>query len=147
MADTQGQIDIRWIEVQKFLTGFADEDFVLKKMCRQAQGANREFRWFQKTAGIVNPATTTAITSNLGTNIASRAVAPVANQSFTRNTGYMRKYYIKSELISTEDEMDSEVDLLAVTIRDLLRSIAAMIDTRCYNVLTEDLTPVNINTV
>jgi len=59
----------------------------------------------------------------------------------------VKKFYIKSELISIEDEADSDVDVLGVTLRDLLRSIAMQIDTRCYAVLTENLTPANINTV
>ena len=63
-------------------------------MCRQATTTAREIRWFQKTAGYVSPTTTTGITSNFASNTASRAIAPVANQSFTKNTSYVRKYYI-----------------------------------------------------
>ncbi len=147
MADTQGQIDIRGIDVQKFVTGFADEDTVLKSMCRVVKGKAREFRWFQKTAGYVQPTTTTGITTNFASNTATRAIAPVFNQSFTRNTGYMRKFYMKSELISVEDEADTEVDIIATTIRDGLRGIGAQVDTRIYNVGTESLSPTNINTV
>lgn len=147
MADTQGQIDIRGIDVQKFLTGFADEDSILKSMCRQASTSAREIRWFQKTAGQISPTTTTGITSNFSSNTTSRAIAPVANQSFTRNTSYVRKYYMKSELISLEDEADTDVDVLAVTLRDLLRGIASQVDTRIYAVITEALSPSTINTV
>lgn len=147
MADTQAQADIRGIDVQKFLTGFADEDSILKSFCRQATTTSREIRWFQKTAGYVSPTTTTGITSNFASNTASRAIAPVVNQSFTRNTSYVRKYYMKSELISIEDENDTDVDILAVTLRDLLKGIASQVDTRIYNVLTESLSPTNINTV
>lgn len=147
MADTQGQIDIRGIDVQKFLTGFADEDTILKKMCRMAKTNSREIRWFQKTAGYVSPTTTTGITSNFGTNKGFGSMAPVVNQSFTRNSSYVRKYYIKSEIISLEDERDTDVDVLAVTLRDLLRAIASQVDTRIYNVLTESLSPSTINTI
>lgn len=147
MADTVGQVDIRGINVQKFVTGFADEDIILKKYCRVSTTDAREIRWFQKTAGYVSPATTSGITSNFLTNTASGAIAPVANQSWTRNTSYVRKYYVKSEIISMEDEADTDVDVLATTIRDLLRGVASQVDTRIYNVLTESLSPSNITTV
>lgn len=147
MADTQGQIDIRGIDVQKFLTGFADEDTILKGMCRQSTTSAREIRWFQKTAGYLAPATTTGITTNLASNKGFGSMAPIANASFTRNTSYVWKFSMKSEIISLEDEADSDVDILAVTLRDLLRGIASQVDTRIYNVMTESLSPSTINTV
>lgn len=147
MADTVGQADIRGIDIQKFVTGFADEDIVLKRYCRVSPTSAREIRWFQKTAGYISPTTTTGITSNFLTNTASGSIAPAANQSWTRNTSYVRKYYVKSELISLEDEKDTDVDVLATTIRDLLRSVASQVDVRIYNVLTESLSPTNITTV
>jgi hypothetical protein len=144
MADTIGQVDIRGIEVQKFVTGFADEDVVLKKFCRQATATSREIRWFQKTAGYISPATTTGITSNLLANTAEGAIAPVAYQSWTRNTSNVRKYFVESELITMEDEADSDVDVLGTMIRDLLIGVSSQVDVRIYNVLTESLSPVNI---
>lgn len=147
MADTQAQIDIRGIDVQKFLTGFADEDTILKGFCRKSTTSSREIRWFQKTAGYLSPTTTTGITSNFGSNTASRSIAPIAQPSFTRNTSYVKKFYMKSELISIEDEADTDVDILAVTLRDLLRGIGSQVDTRIYNVMTESLSPSTINTV
>jgi hypothetical protein len=143
---TAGQADIRGIEVQKFLTGFADEDVVLKSYCRFSTTAAREIRWYQKTSGFISPPTTTAVTSNLATDVAFRAQAPVAYQTVTRQTSYVRKYYMKSELISLEDEADSDVDILGVMLRDLLRGVSKQVDTRIYNIGTENLTPVAIQT-
>lgn len=54
---------------------------------------------------------------------------------------------MKSELISIEDEADTDIDVLAVTLRDLLRGVASQVDTRIYNVGTESLSPSTINTV
>ena len=144
MADTHSEADIRGIDVQKFVTGFADEDVVLKQFCRQAKANAREIRWFQKTAGYVSPATTTAITGNLLANTAAGAVAPTANQSWTRNTSYVRKYFVESELITIEDEADSDVDVLMTTVRDLLIGVASQVDVRIYNVGTESLSPSSI---
>ena len=146
MADRAGEQDIRGINIQEFVTGFADEDSVLKSYCRVSTTDARETRWFQKTAGYISPPTTTAITSNLASNTAQRALAPVAAQTFTRNTAHMRKYYMKSEIISIEDEKDSDVDVLMTMVRDVLRGVASQIDTRIYNVGTESLSPSTIGT-
>ena len=146
MADQVGQIDIRGIDIQKFVTGFADEDVILKKFCRNATTAAREIRWFQKTAGYISPLTTTTMTTNLIANGAQGAIAPITGPSWTRNTSYVRKYFVESELITLEDEADSDVDVLATTIRDLLTAVASQVDTRIYNVLTESLSPSNILT-
>ena len=146
MADGAGQADIRGIDIQKFLTGFADEDTILKGLCRTAPTSAREIRWYQKTAGFVQPVTTTAITGNLLANTAPKALAPITRQTVTRNTSYIRKYYTVSETISSEDEKDNDVDILMTMVRDLLKGVASQIDTRIYNVGTESLSPVNINT-
>ena len=146
MADTIGQIDIRGIDIQKFVTGFEDEDVILKKFTRQSSTSAREIRWFQKTAGYISPATTSGITANLLANTAEGSISPVAYQSWTRNTSYVRKYFVESELITMEDEADSDVDILATMIRDLLIGVSSQVDTRIYNVLTESLSPANILT-
>lgn len=146
MADTVGQADIRGIDVQKFLTGFADEDTVLKGLCRKSTTSARQITWYQKTSGYITPATTTAITGNLSSNTAVRAIAPVAQQTFTKNTSYVRKYYMKSETISIEDEKDADIDVMGVMLRDLVRGVASQVDSRIYSVGTEALSPSTINT-
>lgn len=145
-AVTAGQAEIRGINVQKFLTGFADEDVVLKNYTRNSSTAAREIRWYQKTSGFISPATTTGITGNLASDTSYRSLAPVAQQTVTRNTSYVKKFYMKSEIISIEDEADSDVDILGVMLRDLLRGVASQIDTRIYNVGTESLSPSTIQT-
>jgi hypothetical protein len=147
MADTQGQADIKGIDIQKFVTGFADEDSVLKRYCRKSNTSAREIRWFQKTAGYLAPTTTSGITKNFLANTSARSIAPIAQPSWTKNTSYVRKYYVKSEIISMEDEADTDVDVLATTIRDLLLGVASQVDTRIYNVVTENLSVSTITTV
>jgi len=144
MADTHAQADIRGIDVQKFVTGFADEDVVLKKFTRLGTTTAREIRWFQKTAGYISPQTTTAITANLLANTASKALAPISEQSWTKNTSYVRKYFTESETISDEDINDNDVDIFGTHVRDLLIAVASQVDTRIYNVGTESLSPSNI---
>ena len=63
-----------------------------------------------------------------------------------RSTSYVRKYFVESPLISEEDIKDTDIDILATNIRDLVRAVANQVDKRLYNVITENLSPVNINT-
>ena len=44
MADIVGQAEIRSIDIQKFVTGFADEDIILKKFCRLVKTNPKEIR-------------------------------------------------------------------------------------------------------
>lgn len=146
MADQVGQADIKGINVLKFVSGFRDEDTILKGFCRRIKTSAQEIRWFQKTAGYVSPTTTTGITSNFGTNKGHGSLAPIVNQSWTRNTSYVRKYYIQSEIITMEDERDASVPVISAMIRDFLIGVASQVDTRIYNVGTESLSPANILT-
>ncbi len=144
MADGIGQVDLAGINVQEFVTGFADEDTVLKALCRQSETPSRQFVWFQKTAGYVSPATTSGMTANLIANTTNRALSPVAEQTWTRNTSYVRDYTVVSELITMSDEKDTRVDILGTMIKDLIAGVASQVDVRIYNVGTESLSPSNI---
>jgi hypothetical protein len=146
MADTVGQQDIRGLDIQKLVTGFADEASLLMPLTRMTPTSAREIRWFQKTAGFLDSTDTSGITASQISNVAERAIPNVVNQSWTRNTSYVRKYFVESETISEEDIKDSDVDVFATTVRDLVRAVMNQVDIRIYNVLTENLSPSNILT-
>src|SRR3990167_679111 len=136
MADGSGQADIRGIDVDKLVKGFADEENQFKKICLVTPTSAREIRWYQKTSGFLTGTTTTGITSNLITNTDQLALPTVVEQTFTRQTSYVRKYFVESPIISDEDIRDSDVDILAANIRDLARAVEREVDKRIYDVLT-----------
>src|SRR3990167_6960613 len=136
MADSSAQIDIRGIDIQKLVTGFAEEENVFKKFCRQATTSAREIRWFQKTAGFLDSPDTTAITASQIANTASKALPVVVEPSWTRNTSYVREYKVTSPLISDADIKDTDVDILATIVRDLVRAVERQVDARIYTVLS-----------
>lgn len=142
MADTAGMAEIRGIDIDKLAKGFADEDFILKKFCTQTSTAAREIRWYSKTAGVLTATSPAAVA-----NVAELARPFVLEQSWTRNTSYVRKYFVESPTISEEDIKDSDIDILAGNLRDLTRSVAYQVDSRIWDVMTESRTPVNINNV
>lgn len=137
MADGQGQADIRGLDIDKLAKGFADEDSIFKQFVTISTTKAREIRWYQKTSGFIAPATTTGITGNRIDNVASKARPYVAEQTWTRNTSYVRKYFVESPWISVEDINDSDVDVLATHVRDLTRAVARRVDARIYDVVSD----------
>lgn len=146
MADSVGQQDILQINYDKMAKGFADESLVLKKYVTIKPTNKTQMVWYQKTSGFLTGVTTTGITASPIANIAKRSSFSVAGPTWTKNTSYVRKYGVESEMISMEDVRESDLDVLKTTMRDLSRAVGFQVDTRIYNVLSESLSPSNINT-
>lgn len=147
MADTSGMADIRGIDIDKLAKGFADEETIFKKFVTVTPTSAREIRWYSKTSGYITGPTTTTITTSSIANVAELALPVVAEQSWTRNTSYVRKYFVESPVISEEDIKDSDIDILATNVRDLVRGVEYYVDQRIWDVITENRTAVNINSV
>jgi len=147
MADTSGMAEIRGLNIDKLAKGFADEALIVRNHVTNSTTNAREMRWYQKTAGFVAPATTTTITSNLIDNTDFGSIPVVAEQSWTRKTSYIRKFFVTSPVITIEDVKDSDPDLIATHIRDLVRAVERRIEKRIYDVMTENDTPTTIQEV
>lgn len=147
MADKAGQKEIRGINIDKLAKGFAEEEIIMKKYVNVTPTNAREIRWYQKTAGFLDSTDTTGITASQIANVAERSRPVVVGQSWTRSTSYVRKYFVESETISDEDIKDSDIDILATTVRDLVRAVSHQVDLRIWNVITEEQTATNINSV
>jgi len=137
VADTSGEQDIRGIDIDKLARGFADEASVLKKFVMVSKTAAREIRWYQKTAGFVDTTDTTAITASGIFNVPERSLPNVVAQTWTRKTSYVKHFKVESELISTEDINDSDIDILGTHVRDLVRAVVNQVDIRIYSTLIE----------
>jgi len=143
---TAGQNDIRGLNIDKMAKGFADEALVLKKYVTVTKTSAREVRWYQKTAGFLDSVDTTGVTASQIANTSALSLPVVVEQSWTRKTSYVRKYFVESPTMSEEDIKDSDVDVLATNIRDLTLAVLNQVDKRIYDVLTESLSPSLINT-
>ena len=137
MADSAGQAEIRGIDIDKLAKGFADEASVLKKFVVQSKTSAREIRWYQKTAGFLDSVDTTGITGSKIMNVPERALPTVVEQSWTRQTSYVKKFMVESPTLSEEDINDSDVDVLSTNVRDLVRAVANQVDIRIYSTLIE----------
>lgn len=135
MPDSHGQAEIRGIDIDKLAKGFSDMEIVLKRFVTNSTTAAREIRWYQKTSGFITGVTTSGITTSPIANVAFGARPSVAEQSWTRTSSYVRKYFVESPTISDEDIKDSDIDILAGNLRDLVRAVENQIDARIYAVL------------
>lgn len=136
MADTSAEQDIRGIDIDKLAKGFADEQNVFKKFINNSTTKAREIRWYQKTSGFLDSTDTTAITASQIANVSFKARPVVVEQSWTRNTSYVRKYFVESPWLSDEDIKDCDIDILATNVRDLVRAVERQVDSRIYTVIT-----------
>jgi len=136
MADRSAEADIRGINIDKLAKGFADEENIFKKFVTVTSTGAREIRWYQKTSGFLDTADTTGITTSHIPNQAAKARPYATEQTWTRQTSYVRKYFIESPLITAEDIRDNDVDILATNVRDLVRAVARQVDSRIYTVIT-----------
>ena len=136
MADTLGQKELRGINIDRVAKGFADEDFVFKKFLTVSPTSNRELRYWRKTAGVIGTTNTTGITKNQSVGAAFGALPPIAEQSMTRITAFVKHFAIESPWISDADIRDSDPDIWAANVRDLTRSIANQVDFRILDVLS-----------
>ena len=132
-----GENDIRGIDIDKLAKGFADEMSILKKHVAQSKTAAREIRWYKKTAGFLDSVDTTGITASQIAIVSPRGMPVVVEQSWTRQTSYVKKFFVESPLISDEDIRDSDIDILATNVRDLVRAVANQVDIRIYSIIIE----------
>lgn len=137
--NTSGEADIRGIDIDKLAKGFADEDNIMKQFVTQSKTKAREIRWYQKETGFLDTPVTSGVTTSQITGVASRARPYVIEQSWDRQTSYVKKYFVESPTISSEDIKDSDIDILATNVRDIVRAVARKVDKRIFEVLVNAL--------
>ena len=144
MADSSAMAEIRGIDIQKLVEGFADVGIILKSYCRVKTTKSREIRWYSKyvttsaAAGITNGILTGPTTSDMSgfiSNVPSKALPVVIEPSYTRTTSYVKKYFASSPLISNEDLKDCDPDVWADMIRDTVRAVNYQVDSRILTVM------------
>jgi len=140
MAETSGMAEIRGIDIDKLAKGFADEEFIFKRFLTNATASAREVRWYKRTTGNLSPNAPQSLTS------ASRARPTVLERSWTRQTSYVKSYFVESPTISEEDIKDTDIDILAGNIRALVQAISSKVDADIFNVISEDQSPSDLNT-
>ncbi len=135
-----GQEMIRGIDIDKLAKGFADlEPNVIKSAIQNSTTTAREIRWYQRTAGFIDTPDTTAITDSHIFPVPEGTLPYVAEQSWTRNTSYVKKFMLDSPLISIEDIKDSDVDIFGGNFQGIVRGVQRKVGIRIYQIMTNAL--------
>ncbi len=153
--DKSAEKDIRGIDIDKLAKGFGELLPTFKNYVTKSKTKNREIRWYRKGLALAtaqNPLdtpTTTGVTKSLMANTSFKARPFVTEQSWERQTSNIRKYFVESPWISLEDIKDSDVDVLAGNVEELVKAVHFKVDARIYDVLTEGSAgtpnPTNVN--
>ena len=155
--DTSAEADIRGLDITKLARGFGELLPTFKNYVSNSKTSAREIRWFRKGASIAtaqNPLdtlTTQGVTGSMMSNTSSKARPFVIEQSWERQTNYIKKFMVESPLITMEDIKDNDIDVLAGNVKELVKAVNFKVDRRIYDVLTEAAvtgtpSPTNVNT-
>lgn len=141
MADSVEMQDIRGLDIDKAVKGFALGEYVFKSDCTNSSTSADSLRWYQETA-----ADLTATSPSAVANISPLSTFPTLEVTWTRNTSYIKKYAAEC-FISMEDIKSADIDVIARTLLRLTRAVTKHVDADIWNVMTESQTAVNINAV
>ena len=139
MADGSAQQDIRGLDIDKLAKGFADEVIIMKRFCQVSKTKARSIRWYKKNAGFLDSTDTTGITASQIANTSFKALPVVVEQKWTRQSSDIKKFFVQSPLIPMEDIKDTDIDILATNIRDLVRAVANQVDISIWDVITDGI--------
>ena len=144
--DTAAEADIRGIDIDKLVKGFGELVPTFKNYVTKSKTKSREIRWYRKGLSLAtaqNPLdtpTTQGVTLSQISNTSFKSRPFVVEQSWERQTSYVKKYFVESPMISIEDIKDSDVDILAGNVRELVKAVHFKVDRRIYDVLTNATT-------
>ena len=142
MVDKAGQADIRGLFIDKETLKYFEEALIFKNLVTTKPTPSRTIRYYQKTSGYLTSTSPAKISS-----VAEGARPFVLQQSWTRNTAYVKKYMIDSPMINMEDETDSDVAVFQDNLKDVVDAVAYHLDKDIWDVATENQSAVNINSV
>lgn len=135
--NSSGEADIRGIDIQKLAVGFADEENVFKKFVINSTTKAREIRWYQKESGFLASTTTSGMTKDLIFQNDQGALPSVVEQSWDRQTSYVKKFFVESPTLTMEDIKDSDIDIFGTNVQDLVKAVQRKVDLRIFSILVE----------
>lgn len=141
-----GQEVVRGRYYDKLVKGIADATYKFKQACKvETTGAWTNY-FFRGSTDVLAGATTTGITGNLGKGIPRNANFPQASISWERVSSVIEKYGLE-ENIPWEDLISDEINVEERTLFKIAEGVTKAIDDEIWSTLTEDRTPVNIQSI
>ncbi len=137
MTDKIEQANIRGLDVDKTVKGFALTNYIFKNLVTVSPTSGDSIRWYQEEAtDLISESPAQIETDRLAT-------FTTLDVDWTRNTSYPVKYGVTS-MISREDIKSADIDVLARTILRLTRAVVKKVDTAIYDIMSDSGTPTNI---
>ena len=141
MADTVGQADLRAENVEKIVTGFALQEYRFKQICMISKSSAWQESYYQETAADLTGGTGSAVKG-----VPRLANFPYGEVSWTKQSSYLTKYGMEG-VISWEDAMTNNIDVIARTLLRIGRAVAKAVDDEIWDVISESQSASNINSV
>lgn len=125
-----GQVDIRSLNVNKLVTGFALRTYRFKQECTQISSSSFQERYFSETAADLTQAGSPV------EGVPRMAQFPSQHVTWTQHNSYHIKHGLQ-DTIAYEDLVINEIDALRRTTLRISRAIAKSVDANIFNTITE----------
>ena len=141
MADSVGMADLRAENVSKIVTGFALQEYRMKSLCL-IQKSNSWKETYQKET---KSELTASGTRNVE-GVSRLANFPYGEVTWTEASSRLKKHAMEG-VISWEDAVTNEIDVMQRTLLRIGRAVAKSVDDEIWDVLTEGQTASTINSL
>lgn len=141
MAASASMADLRAEDVQRVVTGFALQEYKFKQVVMTKTGSAWSEVFYQETAA--------DLVGGLGSNVKGIprfANFPYGEVTWTKKSGVTLKHGMEG-VISWEDAMLNNVDVIARTLLRISRAVAKSVDDEIWDTISEGQTAVTINSV
>lgn len=130
MPDTVGQADIRGLNVNRVVTGFALQSFIMKPLLRVTGSSKWQERYYAETA-----ADLTAVSPMVIEGVPRLANFPHLSTSWTQKNSYHKKHAGET-VISWEDAISNDIPVIERSLLRIGRAIAKSVDDDVYQQFT-----------
>lgn len=139
--DSAGMQDLRKENVSKIVTGFALQSYVFKQLCIVENSNSWKETYFTEEAADLTAKGTRAVEG-----VSRLANFPYAEVGFTEKSNRLKKHAVEG-LVSMEDAMTSEIDVMKRTMLRIGRAIAKSVDADIWDTITENQSASTINSL
>lgn len=123
---TVEQANIRGLQIDKTVKGFALRNYVFKGDCITSTMSDDGIRYYEEDAGDLEATSPSSIS-----NVSPLSKPATLEVNWTRKTAYYKKYFVEG-FLSREDIQSAEIPVLARTLLRLTRAITKQVDGAIY---------------
>lgn len=140
MADTAGMQDIRGLNIDKTVKGFADSMFVFKQLCSVESSSSWQERFFREDSAVLTNA------GNPIEGVPRLSVFPHVEASWTQVDAYHKKHGAE-ERISHEDVLSNSINTIARVLFKVAQAVTSSVDAEIWDVITANRDGTTTNNV